>query len=232
MPVLRGDPTLKAAGKANTPPSLCPALVKQCPPRLRCSGPDLGRGEHPVDQGSLLTAAPGFAVPSMVGHCVTSLVVQWLRLRTPNARDLGSIPDQGTRSRMLQLKILHAPTEIPYASTEIWCSQIFFFFFIFKKLKERAGHCDFTARQEDTRECSDFILQSSKGSPAGCSGTRSPEYLPLPLRDDAGRGGCCQKQESSVLLLYQDKKKKKTIRCRKKKKGRGEIGSRTRFSLK
>ena len=210
MPVLKGDPTLKAAGKANTPPSPCPALVKQCPPRLRCSGPDLGRSEHPVDQGSLLTAAPGFAVPSMAGHCVTSLVVQWLRLRTPNARDLGSIPDQGTRSRMLQLKILHALTEIPYASTEIWCSQIFFFFFIFKKLKERAGHCDFIARQEDTRECSDFILQSSKGSPAGCSGPRTPECLPLPLRDDAGVGvGLPKTRVFSFAFIPRQKKKKK-----------------------
>ena len=31
-----------------------------------------------------------------------SLVIQWLRLRIPNARGLGSIPGQGT-------KILHAP---------------------------------------------------------------------------------------------------------------------------
>ena len=33
----------------------------------------------------------------------TCLVVQWLRLHAPNARDLGSIPGQGTRSCMLQL---------------------------------------------------------------------------------------------------------------------------------
>ena len=39
----------------------------------------------------------------------TSLVVQWLRLHTLNAGDLGSIPSSGTRSHMLQLrlKILH-----------------------------------------------------------------------------------------------------------------------------
>ena len=35
----------------------------------------------------------------------TSLVVQWLRLRTPNAGDTGSIPDRGTK--------------IPHTS---WCS--------------------------------------------------------------------------------------------------------------
>ena len=34
----------------------------------------------------------------------TSLVVQWLRLHTPNAEGSGSIPGQGTRSHMLQLR--------------------------------------------------------------------------------------------------------------------------------
>ena len=38
----------------------------------------------------------------------TSLVVQWLRLRAPNAGGLGSIPGQGTRSHMLQLRV-HMP---------------------------------------------------------------------------------------------------------------------------
>ncbi|TEA37609.1 hypothetical protein DBR06_SOUSAS5310036, partial [Sousa chinensis] len=53
----------------------------------------------------------------------TSLVVQWLRLHTPNAGGLGSIPGQGTRShtsqlrvRMLQLKNLHAASKIPRAT--------------------------------------------------------------------------------------------------------------------
>ena len=35
----------------------------------------------------------------------TSLVVQWLRLCIPNAGGLGSIPGQGTRSHMPQLKV-------------------------------------------------------------------------------------------------------------------------------
>ena len=35
----------------------------------------------------------------------TSLVVQWLRLCTHNARGPGSIPGQGTRSHMLQLRL-------------------------------------------------------------------------------------------------------------------------------
>ncbi|TEA29429.1 hypothetical protein DBR06_SOUSAS8610118, partial [Sousa chinensis] len=34
-----------------------------------------------------------------------SLVVQWVRLHAPNAGDPGSIPGQGTRSRMLQLRV-------------------------------------------------------------------------------------------------------------------------------
>ena len=44
----------------------------------------------------------------------TSLVVQWLRPHTPNAGDLGSIPGQGTRSHMLQLKILHTAINNEY----------------------------------------------------------------------------------------------------------------------
>ena len=35
----------------------------------------------------------------------TSLVVQWLRLHAPNAGDLGSIPGQGTRSHMQQVRL-------------------------------------------------------------------------------------------------------------------------------
>ena len=41
----------------------------------------------------------------------TSLLVQWPRLHTPNARDLRSIPGWGTISHMLQLKTLHATTK-------------------------------------------------------------------------------------------------------------------------
>ena len=38
----------------------------------------------------------------------TSLVVQWLRFWVPNARGLGSIPGQGTKTHMPKLKIPHA----------------------------------------------------------------------------------------------------------------------------
>ncbi|TEA23136.1 hypothetical protein DBR06_SOUSAS5410070, partial [Sousa chinensis] len=34
------------------------------------------------------------------------MVVQWLRLHAPNTGVLGSIPGQGTRSRMPQLRVL------------------------------------------------------------------------------------------------------------------------------
>ena len=54
-------------------------------------------------------------------------MVQGLRLHASNARDPGSVPGQGTRSHMLQLKILHA-------ITKTWCSQI-------NKLKKNGTTC-------------------------------------------------------------------------------------------
>ena len=48
----------------------------------------------------------------------TSLVVQWLRPRAPNAGDLGSIPDQGARSHMPQLTVCMPQLKIPRATTE------------------------------------------------------------------------------------------------------------------
>ena len=41
----------------------------------------------------------------------TSLVVQWLRLCVPNARDLGWIPDQGTRSHIATPNSMYAVTK-------------------------------------------------------------------------------------------------------------------------
>ena len=46
----------------------------------------------------------------------SSLVVQWLRLHTPNAGDPGSILDQGIRSHMLQLRVLKLQLKILYAT--------------------------------------------------------------------------------------------------------------------
>ena len=56
-------------------------------------------------QSGLLTLKQGLG---------TFLVVQ-LRLHAPNTRDLGLIPDPGTRSHMLQLRILHAATKTWYS---------------------------------------------------------------------------------------------------------------------
>ena len=55
-------------------------------------------------------------------------MVQQLRLCTPNAGGLGSIPGRGTRSRIPQLKdpachnlkIPHASTKIPHTATKTW----------------------------------------------------------------------------------------------------------------
>ena len=44
-------------------------------------------------------------------------MVQWLRLHTPNVEGQGSIPGQGTRSYMPQLKILHASTKMQHSQT-------------------------------------------------------------------------------------------------------------------
>ena len=50
---------------------------------------------------------------TVVSSTGTSLMVQWLRLHTPNAGGPGLIPGQGTRSHMPRLKILHATTKDP-----------------------------------------------------------------------------------------------------------------------
>ena len=54
----------------------------------------------------------------------TSLVVKWLRLCTPKAGGLGSIPGQGTRSHMLQLRFHMLQLKILCAPTKTWSSQI------------------------------------------------------------------------------------------------------------
>ena len=89
------------------------------------------KGQHELSPGSCLflhqpgsaTNTPWLMAPN-VKACMESLkglvrllVVQWLRLYTPNAGGRGSIPGQGTESHMLQLKILHA-------TTKTWSSQI------------------------------------------------------------------------------------------------------------
>ena len=48
----------------------------------------------------------------------TSLVVQWLRLHIPSAERPGSIPGQGTRSHMPQLRVRVPQLKIPHAATK------------------------------------------------------------------------------------------------------------------
>ena len=67
-------------------------------PRLREMG--VGRTLHWVRK-----AVCHVLVPDLKSHRGTSLVVQWLRLHAPNAGSLGSIPGQGTRSHMPQLRV-------------------------------------------------------------------------------------------------------------------------------
>ena len=61
----------------------------------------------------------------------TSLVVQWLRLRVPDAGGLGSIPGQGTSSHMPQLKILHAATKTHHSQINMHIYIFFNFSFPF-----------------------------------------------------------------------------------------------------
>ena len=54
----------------------------------------------------------------------TSLVVQWVRLRAPNAGGLGVIPGQGTRSHVLQLGVCILQVKMLHAATKTWNSSI------------------------------------------------------------------------------------------------------------
>ena len=69
--------------------------------------------ENPMDRGLWQATVHGLVkiwtqLSTSRSKMRDSLVVYWLRLHAPNARGLGSIPCQGTRSHMLQVKILHA----------------------------------------------------------------------------------------------------------------------------
>ena len=78
----------------------------------------------PSTQGWLL--APLFLHPPHAVHPLgTSLGAQWLRLLAPNARGMGSICGQGTRSHVLQLRV-HMPQLkiLLCAATKTWCKQI------------------------------------------------------------------------------------------------------------
>ena len=70
--------------------------------------PDSGiePGSSALQRDSLLSEPPGKpkrGKSQKKKDLGSSLVVQWLRLRTPNAGGLGLIPGQGTRPHMVQL---------------------------------------------------------------------------------------------------------------------------------
>ena len=54
----------------------------------------------------------------------TSLVVLWLRFHAPNVESLGSIPGQGTRSHMPQIRVCMLHLKIPTVATKTQYSQI------------------------------------------------------------------------------------------------------------
>jgi len=51
-------------------------------------------------------------------------VVQWLTIYASSAGGLGSIPDQGTRFHMLQIRVCMPQLKIPHAATKAWHNQI------------------------------------------------------------------------------------------------------------
>ena len=52
-------------------------------------------------------------------------MVQWLRLCAPNAGGPGSIPGQGNRSSMLQLRVHTLQLKILHATTNTWHTNIY-----------------------------------------------------------------------------------------------------------
>ena len=76
-------------------------------------------------EGSVAEEAQGFLTPYRPGGG-TSLVVQQLRLCTPNAGGLGVIPGQGTRPHIPQLRarMQQRRFKILSAATKIKCGQI------------------------------------------------------------------------------------------------------------
>ena len=54
-----------------------------------------------------------------------SLVVQWLRLHPPSAREQGSIPGQGPRSDRPQLTIPHAATQPQHSQINKYFKKLF-----------------------------------------------------------------------------------------------------------
>ena len=86
--------------------------ARKCDPSLREDTINKTKLRDGSDIGITIQQILNAEINVLKGLLGTSLVVQWLRLRAPNAGDLGSIPGQGTRSHM------HATTKSSHAATK------------------------------------------------------------------------------------------------------------------
>ena len=80
-----------------------------CPPPGDLANPGIKPRSSKMQADSLLFELPR-KLSALLGHLKvlrfgTSLVVQWIKLITPKAGGIGSIPGQGPRSHMTKLKI-------------------------------------------------------------------------------------------------------------------------------
>ena len=87
--------------------SLCPHMRE----KERVSSVSLYKDMNPIMRTLMTSSKHNYLLKSPVSRGIF-LVVQWLRLCTPNARGLGSIPIQGTRSHLPQLKTLSTETDL------------------------------------------------------------------------------------------------------------------------
>ena len=103
-----------------------------------------------------IRTTPGMLVGQDYACCLldlcagTSLVVHWLRLHAANAGGPCSIPGQGTRSHMPQLRVHMPQLKIPHMATKIlsaaaknWHSQINKYFL---KIKNKSACLSLVAR--------------------------------------------------------------------------------------
>ena len=87
--------------------------VEWCLLMLRSSGPScVTMWNRDVSGGRVCGC-----IPESQEYLGAFLAVQWLRLHAPNAGGWGSIPGQGTRSHMLQLRVCILQLKIPSAAT-------------------------------------------------------------------------------------------------------------------
>ena len=94
-------------------------------------------------------------------------MVQGLRLRTPNAGGLGSIPDQGSRSHMLQPRVCTPQLKISHVA---------------RKIKDpTCGSQDSAQPNKDTIFNIFFIYIKKKTSQANPEGDRRPHCVPAAL---------------------------------------------------